>query len=396
LKFARFDPEPCGFPKPRVPLLPNKAQLGLARSASSNTTKQFRHFTRGRYALGEAYRLAGVGREGALLAPAYHCVTMLDPALALDADVQLYPLQTDLSPDPGKLDELLSSYGKPVKALLAAHFFGVTQHFSWLKRWCVSHEITLIEDCSHTLFTERFQAEGSGNYGEFVVASPYKFFACADGGVLYTPEGRLLDDMKTRPASLTDELRGLKSLFESSRISVTTMDDIDAIDRQLLAFRAHAPITGNERIIERSQPSAQYSDELTMMASLRGSRFIAHHSSIKAAITRRKDNYRRWARSLENVPNCHASFPDLPEGCVPYMFPLYIDHPNPHFFWLKHLGVPIWRWDEMAISSCRIAQDYRLHLLHLPCHQALSGSQMDWMIAALQKTLHQESPWKTL
>jgi len=387
LKFARFDPEPCGFPNPRVPLLPNKTQFGLDRSASANTITQFRHFTRGRYALGEAYRLAGVGCEGALLAPAYHCVTMLDPALALGADVQLYPLQTNLSPDPEKLDELLINYGKPVKALVATHFFGVKQNFSWLKQWCVSHEITLIEDGSHTLFTERFQAEGIGTYGEVVVASPYKFFSCADGGLFYSPKAHLLDDMKTKPASLTDELRGLKSLFENSRTSMTRTYDSDAIDTQLKAFRAHAPITGNERIIERSHASAQYCGALTKMASLRSSQFITHHSSIEANITRRKSNFRRWAQALKNVANCHALFPDLPEGCVPYMFPLYIDHPNPHFLWLKHLGVPIWRWDEMAISNCPIAQDYRLHLLHLPCHQALLESQMDWMIAACQKTL---------
>ena len=53
--------------------------------------------------------MAGVGREGALLAPAYHCVTMLDPAMALNADIQLYPLHADLSPDLEKLDELLGA-----------------------------------------------------------------------------------------------------------------------------------------------------------------------------------------------------------------------------------------------------------------------------------------------
>jgi dTDP-4-amino-4,6-dideoxygalactose transaminase len=69
------------------------------------------------------------------------------------------------------------------------------------------------------------------------------------------------------------------------------------------------------------------------------------------------------------------------------MFPLHIDQPTPHFYWLKHLGLPVWRWDEMAVSNCPVAQDYRLHLLHLPCHQSLTTDQMDWMISALQKTL---------
>jgi hypothetical protein len=61
------------------------------------------------------------------------------------------------------------------------------------------------------------------------------------------------------------------------------------------------------------------------------------------------------------------------------MFPLLIATPDPHFYQLKQLGLPIWRWDDMAVSGCAVAAGMRLHLLHLPCHQSLSDSQMAWM-----------------
>jgi len=51
------------------------------------------------------------------------------------------------------------------------------------------------------------------------------------------------------------------------------------------------------------------------------------------------------------------------------------------------LGVPVWRWDEMAISNCSVADDYRLHLLHLPCHQSLGEEEMAWMVAAVRIVL---------
>ena len=347
----------------------------------------FRHFTRGRYALGEAYRLAGVGREGALLAPAYHCVTMLDPALALDADVQLYALQADLSPDLAKLEALLAAYGKPVKALLAAHFFGLAQDFSRLRQWCDKHRIALIEDCSHVLFTEDFQAAGTGIYGRFVAASPYKFFACEDGGLLYAPAAHLLDGVRTKPADLRHEMRGISRSIEKWRASGLKTDDASAIDRQLEALDTNPLPTAEEQIADYSQPSALYSPAAASTASLRGSRWIVRSASIEDNIRRRRNNYRRWSEAVSHLANCHALFPDLPENAAPYMFPLHIEHPEPHFYWLKHLGVPVWRWDEMAVSTCPIAQDYRLHLLHLPCHQALSEAQLDWMIMALRKTL---------
>jgi dTDP-4-amino-4,6-dideoxygalactose transaminase len=54
---------------------------------------------------------------------------------------------------------------------------------------------------------------------------------------------------------------------------------------------------------------------------------------------------------------------------------------------LKKLGVPIWRWDDMAASDCAISQRYREHLLHLPCHQALSDAELQWMLQAVSKVM---------
>ncbi|MBK8121807.1 MAG: hypothetical protein IPK39_23725 [Sulfuritalea sp.] len=90
LEYLIFDPSAFGFPKPRVPPLPDTlACLSLSAQASAiwSPASNIRHFTRGRYALREAYRLAGIGPGSALLAPAYHCRTMLDPALALGGEV---------------------------------------------------------------------------------------------------------------------------------------------------------------------------------------------------------------------------------------------------------------------------------------------------------------------
>lgn len=352
----------------------------------------YRYFTRGRYALGEAYRLAGVSRAGALLAPAYHCVTMLDPAIALNADILLYPLQPDLSPNLAKLEELLAGHDKPVKALLATHFFGFAKNFDNLKNWCDKHRIVLIEDCSHALFTESFQAHGTGVFGRFVSASPYKFFACEDGGLLFSPDARELDAVATESAGLLQELRGIKRTIERSRSSGPGALDIDAIDAQLAGLSSRPRVAGCAQITPYSQPSSLYSAEESERASLLGSRCIVRLSSIDDNMKRRRSNYRRWASAVADLPNCHALFPDLPEDCFPYMFPLHIAHPDPHFYLLKHLGVPVWRWDEMAVSNCAVANDYRNRLLHLACHQSLSDRQMDWMIAAVQKTLRLPLP----
>lgn len=211
-----FDPSTCNFPAPRVPILPSALDYAVSPNGNhSSLNDGLRHFSRGRYALGEAYRLAGLDKQSTLLAPAYHCVTMLDPAFFLGAEVLLYALKSDLKPDPDSLDHLYTQSTKPVKALLATHFFGFVQSFAWLKQWCNDKRVVLIEDCSHVLFTERYQAKGAGLYGKFIASSPYKFFPSTDGGLLYAPETKLLDGVKTESAGLLVELRGIKSAIKN-------------------------------------------------------------------------------------------------------------------------------------------------------------------------------------
>ncbi len=392
LEYLVFDPSPCRFPKPRVPVLPRGfAPAGaddtpLLRSVSPLTGRGL-HFSRGRYALGEAYRRAGLDGDGVLLAPAYHCVTMLDPALAVGAEVCLYPLTTDLAPDPSAFDQLASRSGKPVKVLLATHFFGFVRDFSWLKQWCDARGVVFVEDCSHTLFTERYQARRAGQQGQYVASSPYKFFPSADGGWLYAPDAAALDGATTESASWLAELRGMKQCLEAARQPRVSTADIDSLEGQLAALAKQAPEAGGDERRQRAAQSSQYQPAVAGTAALRGSRWLIDHSSVSATIRRRQANYRRWLQAVAGLPNCRPLYPELPEHVVPYMFPLYIDHPMPHFYWLKQLAVPVWRWDEMAVSPCPVARGYRLNLLHLPCHQSLSDDEMDWMLAALGKVL---------
>ena len=72
LDYQVFDPLPCHFPRPRVPVLPRGFE-----APGTDDDKLLRkvpplggrglHFSRGRYALGEAYRRAGLDADSALL-----------------------------------------------------------------------------------------------------------------------------------------------------------------------------------------------------------------------------------------------------------------------------------------------------------------------------------------
>jgi perosamine synthetase len=384
--FQRFDAAGCGFPPPRVPLLPVLSMGDLtfrpSPSARALSGAGVRHFSRGRYALHAAYHAAGVGVGGALLAPAYHCRTMLDPALALGAEVIFYALGEDLRPDVAAVEALLAEVNQPVKALLVPHYFGFPQPpeiMSSLAELCRLHGIFLIEDCSHgwQIATEQ-GPRCEFEKGRMVVASPYKFFPSPDGGTLWANESQLDDAAPSKASATVDELKGLVSVL-AHRGRAAGLGAAGA---------AGAPAARGQDYCETGELiSIHYQRSAENQCGLALSRAIVRHTRQDAAAARRRANYMRWLSATCKLGSANALFDTLPPDCTPYMFPLLLQAPDPHFFQLKQLGMPVWRWDDMAVSPCSVAARMRLHLLHLPCHQSLSELQMDWMTSTVAQVL---------
>ncbi len=383
LRYHRFDPGACGFPRPRVPVLPPLLPQQLAGRARA-PSNDVRHFARGRYALRAAYALCGVGPNGALLAPAYHCRTMLDPAVRLRAEVILYPLSADLEPDLPALRRLMQSAATPVRALLFTHYFGIPRDITPVAALCADLGISLIEDCSHALVPSPGAASAVGRTGHYAVSSPYKFFPCPDGGLLWSNGGAELPPGRATPPSAKDELRGLVQAFRSL-LSRPRAPDPQAVDQELAALGSRLATPAREWVGDVDSLSGEYAAGCETSASLWVSRWIARHADLAPLAAARRRRYAQWVEAVADLPGCRALFPTLPDACVPYMFALQVQRPQACFYALKHLGLPIWRWDDMAVSDCAVAREYRQGVFHLPCHQALSDAQMQWMIRVLRR-----------
>jgi perosamine synthetase len=387
LEFRRFDPARCQFPRPRAALLPALGWSDLTLGGADTTPAALLagpgvwHFSRGRYALAAAYRSAGIGPDGALLAPAYHCRTMLDPALALGGAIHFYTLNGDLTPKIESIKAVVAASRPAVRALVVPHYFGFEQPDAVMREladFCSQQGVMLIEDCSHSwqVAVQRAPACQAG-IGHVAVGSPYKFFPCADGGTLWGNPAQLSMAKQSRPGILS-EAKALKAAFGHGTAGTRSRSGYPA---------AISAERGEDLAEFGDQPSSLYSRELEGKSSLALSRWVMGRTRLGPAVQRRRDNYRAWSEAVAGMPGGSALFPDLPSNCAPYMFPLNISAPDPQFFLLKQSGMPIWRWDDMAVSGCPVASEYRLQLLHLPCHQSLTPEQMQWMTSTVAKVL---------
>lgn len=385
-EYQRFDAVACEFPRPRVPLLPalHWADIGFGGGTVAPALidgTAVRHFARGRYAMHAACKAGGIGPGTVLLAPSYHCRTMIDPALALGGTVLFYEVDSDLTPRVDSIRALLAPRDHGIKALVLPHYFGFEQPPALLaavSAVCRHHGIMFIEDCSHAWQVAAKRAQtGQANADHVLMASPYKFFGCEDGGVLWANPA-LFPIMPPAKPGLLREIKAFKSAWSRNRAAHATASAAEPRDP---ALRGHD-------ILERHDgPSAQYEQAMENKNSLALSRWVMRRTRLAPLVERRRQHYSRWLEAVAGARGGQALMPDLPDDCAPYMFPITIAEPDPVFYQLKHAGMPIFRWDDMAVSSCTVARNYRLHLLHLPCHQGLSAQQMAWMTALVSKAL---------
>jgi len=437
MRYQSFDPTPHGFPKPRVPVLPALSRASLTwrrqRKAMALTrAPSARFFTRGRYALRAAAALCGVGPKAPLLVPAYHCRTMLDGAISLGAQVLLYPVTWELRPDlDGLAARITQSHDKPA-ALLIPHYFGFAQDLTGLVELCSAHDVALIEDCAHCLFLPG-EPGGVGMTGRYCISSPYKFLPIEDGGALWACQGEKLPTTKQARATVLQECKGLargmqrtwrarqqarsleeearptrsdssaiagspaRSLEQESRSTIAGAppdgdDALPGTHRAQTSIREPAPFGDDDAKHDSDTTSPQYDESAETLRSLATSLRLIEHSDLDRLTTRRRSHFQEWLASIRALPNCRPLFTELPPGCVPYMFPLYLAKPERHFAPLKRAGVPVGRWDDMAVSDCAAATAYRTHLVHLPCHQELTKGQMDWMRETVCRILGDVQP----
>jgi dTDP-4-amino-4,6-dideoxygalactose transaminase len=296
----------------------------------------------------------------------------------LGAPVYFYDLLADLTPDLASVEKTLQAQPH-IRCVLVPHYFGFVRDLSAVKSLCDQYGVDLIEDCAHALFGGVSQTQ-FGRWGRFAIASPPKFFPCADGGLLWASRAEDLCTLQPAHPGLKAELRGVWQFMQHQRRPAPSLPT------SLSAEPANMPAASADRLLPRGL-SHDYNPALQGQAGLAWSRAVMRMTDVPQLIEARRRNYTRWVQATQALEGCAPLLPTLAPETVPYMFPLRLLSPETVFFRLKRQGLPVWRWDDLAVSQCSVAQQYRLALLHLPCHQELQDHEMDWMVNTLQQAL---------
>ena len=263
--------------------------------------------------------------------------------------------------------------------MLVTHYFGFPNAIDACERLCAAQGIALIEDCAHALYGQAGDRD-LGTIGSYAVASLWKFLPLRDGSVL-RDNTLQPPDRKRRTRPVMAELKACADLVETG---------IGRKRKRLSSPSAGALADAARRIVERGSTAnaelglKEFSPAAAAWPAFASSRYLGVAVAHGRVAQKRRQHFQRWLLGMQGVIGVTPLSSELPDHVVPYAFPLLIDTEGLLFHYLKLAGMPIWRWEDMAVTECPVARNYRLRLLQLPCHQELSEQDLTWMIQTVQ------------
>lgn len=362
---------------PRVPILGWSAFKG-ARQASIPSLLDAAHnvYTQsGRASIALALRLMRVQAGDQVLVPTYHCPTMIQPVVAAGAEPLFYPLDETGLPSARYLQAL--DTGR-VRALLAAHYFGLPRPMEWLRRFCDERGIGLIEDCAHALFG-RSDGRPIGSWGDYAIASLTKFFPVPEGGCLISHYHRLPEQALPRP-SLFDEVKAAADAIEIG-VRHNGFPGVNSLLTAVFGLKDALRRGSVSRSIGDGSACQSGSSALRNLAldakqAARVTRWIAQHASRSPIVSLRRRNYAYLAQLLADIPGVRVLHKVLPEDAVPYVLPVLVDNPEAKYHQLRAAEVPVYRWEDVWPTTPRLRGDvgqlWARGVFQLGCHQDLS------------------------
>ncbi len=388
------------FPIPRVPKNPVLGWSSFARGASSSddgsalpsvlSLPNKRYVTSARVAIALALQRLGVGPGDRVLVPAYHCLSMVEPIVFCGAEPVFFPLTPTLEVP---IDAIAAFDLSRVRAMIVTHYFGFPQAMASICAFAAARGIHVVEDCAHAIFGV---ADGRpiGSWGDYAAVSLMKFFPVYDGGCLVSAS-RTLDDVALRRPSNRFEAKAFLNSIERGlfyrrfpgmqAVAKTTLVAKDAMWRAIKRLRASRSTTPFAYHDPAASDGVNGLDPAWLDRQISfASQQLVERLPIERIVDRRRRHYRRLASALADLPGARPLFAELPDGVVPYVFPLWVDRPQRVFVRLKNDAVPLFRWerlwDDAAVRVDPQSARYATEIFQLPCHQELTDADLEWII----------------
>mgnify|MGYP001375914813 CR=1 FL=1 len=314
--------------------------------------------------------------------PDFFCNMSLELLRNMGVNLIFYPIKDDLFPD----EEACYKIAHKIKLdlFLFVHYFGIPIIPNWLTDFCKQKKAWLIEDAVHALYPFR----GIGEFGDFVLYSPYKLLPMPDGAIMIIRKGgpnNILSD-----TSIEYELNKIVgSLYKKSGFS----EDASLIwlakrVLQMLGLRGShkTPFMNNSN-------STHIVFQHPKMTSLAKSFLSLLIDLLDSVASIRKHNLQTWYFYLSAIFNKEDLNYLNDIEYIPYLACLVCNNEKTAeriYRILQEMRLPVMTWPDLPPETVNspeihnVAIKLRRTRIYLPVHESVSKKQIEKFLNRLR------------
>jgi dTDP-4-amino-4,6-dideoxygalactose transaminase len=319
-------------------------------------------FALGRHALWSGVRGLGLEAGDEILVPAYHHGSEVEALAEAGLSIRFYSGSEDLTPTETELETLL---GPRTRALLVIHYLGFPQEVGHWRRWCDDRGLFLIEDAAQAWLARDVDGRPVGSSGDLAIFCLYKTFGVPDGAALIS---------RHPPDGTPGNVR--MGLTETARRHMSWL-----LSRTPTMGRRSSRGGSADGEFDLGDPSTRASHATT---------FLLRRLEATHAATGRRSNYAQLLRNLGS--HVVQPFANLPDGAVPFVFPLRTPNKLAVLEALTKQGIhafDFWSVGHRLLDPHRFpaVADRRRGTIGLPVHQELRPRDVERIAATVIEAL---------
>ncbi|MDP3937144.1 MAG: DegT/DnrJ/EryC1/StrS family aminotransferase [Deltaproteobacteria bacterium] len=327
----------------------------------------------GRAAIGWLIDALGLGPGDRALLPAYVCEAAVAPFRLRGVDLDFYRVGANLVPDG---EDATSRLTPRTRLLMVVHYFGFPASREALSGMPEAENLVRLEDWVQGPLSAGALADES--FGDYRVLAWHKILPVPDSGLLIRGAG-------VPPPPHSPPLRAPRAAFFGRRLVAKSLKAL------AVKITGGAPRGLYRPLFDAAESAAGAGAPVRMS---RFSRRLIERLPLGAIVRRRRENFRRLADALSDLPSLTLLRSDLPEGVCPLGLPVRLPDRDRVLARLVAARIyPPVHWALPAeVDPAAFPEEAALAAeeLTLPVDQRYGAEEMDFIAGQLREALARE------
>lgn len=285
-----------------------------------------------------------------ILVPAFHCPTVVQPAVLAGYNVRFYKINQDLSIDSDEINNMIT---EDIAAIVVIQYFGFPVNSDAIKETASRNNCVIIEDWSHS-FLQTAPLRLAGSNESIATYSFWKIVPCVVGGGFINRSCYKLDVKNhLNKSSVVENLKINKRIIESF-INLSNSEALKKALKKIESLRTKQANTNliSEESEKLTPPVATEADHYPIEPSFFAkdlpilSNALLYRADLEDIAKRRRENFNTYLELTSVINSITPFFSNLPDDVCPWAFPILLESRNQFDYKLRKEGVPFFTFGE--------------------------------------------------